>query len=482
MHERVARVAVLVAVMGVGSPVGAEIATYGDAIQSALESNPGLGRAYFEFAASRERIDVVNGERLPTVDLTAVEGREKRTTPLNDFGEYDISEMRFSVTQLLFDGYQTKDRVRTAEYEARRDYQTYESAKLNTALEATLAYIEVAVRQRLSDYAEQNYFLHRRVTARISERVNSGRSARVDLEQVKARLALAESNVLTEAANLHDTIAELQRITDDVAISGRLPMPLIGDDLIPNGSAGLLQVAFRNSPRVWTATEQLRALSADRDAAEGPFYPRIDLRYRFDQSTNLQGLRGEFETEAIELLFNFNFYRGGSDVAQRRERNQRYFAAIEARKQACVDTRREVLIARNDIVVLEQQVALLSQQLIAQREARIAYEDEFDLGDRSLLDLLDSQNELFDTQRALVRAEANLIGARARLLAESGLLLEAIGADIQHPVEGDWDLEAYKAAPYDPCPDQATIPVADDFDFEAVYERMRGRLNNVASP
>ena len=136
---------------------------------------------------------------------------------------------------------------------------------------------------------------------------------------MKARLALAESNVLTEAANLHDTIAELQRITNDVAISGRLPMPLIGDDLIPDGSAGLLQVAFRNSPRVWTATEQLRALSADRDAAEGPFYPRIDLRYRFDQSTNLQGQRGEFETEAIELLFNFNFYRGGSDVAQRRE-------------------------------------------------------------------------------------------------------------------------------------------------------------------
>jgi len=127
MHKRVARVAVLVAVMGVGSPVGAEIATYGDAIQSALESNPGLGRAYFEFAASRERIDVVNGERLPTVDLTAVEGREKRTTPLNDFGEYDISEMRFSVTQLLFDGYQTKDQVRTAQYCARGYIGLYRS-------------------------------------------------------------------------------------------------------------------------------------------------------------------------------------------------------------------------------------------------------------------------------------------------------------------------------------------------------------------
>lgn len=482
MHLTLTRAVILIAALGVGSRAVADIATYGDAIRSSLESNPALSRAYFEFAASRERINVVNGERLPTVDLTAVEGREQRTTPLTDFGRYDVSEMRFSVTQLLFDGYETKDRVRTAEYEARRDYRAYEAAKLSTALDATQAYIEVAVRQRLVDYAEQNYFLHRRVTTRISERVNSGRSPRVDLEQVKARLALAESNVLTEAANLHDTIAELQRIANDVIGTDRLPMPMISDELIPKGLSKLLDETYRNSPRVWTATEQLRALSADRDAARGPFFPRIDLRYRFDQSTNLQGLRGEFETEALELLFNFNFYRGGSDVAQRRERNQRYFAAIEARKQACVDTRREVLIAQNDIVVLEQQVDLLSQQQIAQREARIAYEDEFDKGDRSLLDLLDSQNELFDTQRALVRAEANLIGARARLLAEGGLLLEAIGADVKHPVEGNWKLEAFKAAPYDPCPDQTTIPVADDFDFEAVYERMRGRLNDAAAP
>jgi adhesin transport system outer membrane protein len=89
---------------------------------------------------------------------------------------------------------------------------------------------------------------------------------------------------------------------------------------------------------------------------------------------------------------------------------------LKARKQACWDTRREVLIAYNDALVLERQIEYLGKQLASQRLARIAYEDEFNMGDRSLLDLLDSQNELFDTERALARAEAGLISARATAL------------------------------------------------------------------
>ncbi len=450
------------------------IQTYGDALELALENNPALARTYFDFAASRERVAVVEGELKPSLDVQAVRGREDRQTPINDFGRYNRSDVQFTATQLLFDGFQTLDRVKAADFEARRDLQGHIRASENAALEVTEAYLEVALFQRLKDFADQNYYVHRQVASRITDRVNSGVSAGVDLEQVKARLALAESNVLTEATNLHDTKAELQRITGERVGSNRLPLPLLPPELVGGTREEVLRRALDQSPRVRQSTEEMLAVSAERDAARGPFFPRIDLRYRNEQSTNLQGLLGDYDTEAIELVFNFNFYRGGTDEAQRRESNQRYYAALEARKQACWDTRREVLVAYNDAQVLERQIDFLGAQLVSQRLARIAYEDEFDLGTRSLLDLLDSQNELFDTQRALVRAETRLVGARAKALAEAGSLLSAFGVEMTRPDVQDWEWDASLSSAYAVCPEEPTEAIT--VDFEAVYDRVQKSL------
>lgn len=454
--------------------VQGSIETYGQALELALENNPALARTYFDFAASRERIAVVSGELRPSLDVRAVRGREDRSSPINDFGRYNRSDVQFTATQLLFDGFQTQDRVKAADFEARRDLQGHIRASENAALEVTQAYLEVALYQRLKDFADQNYYVHQQVADRIAKRVSSGVSAGVDYEQVKARLALAESNVFTEAANLHDTKAELQRITGELVYVENLPLPLLPPQLLGNTRSAVLRVALDRSPRVREATENMLAVSAERDSSRGSFFPRIDLRYRNEQSSNIEGLLGDFDTEAVELVFNFNFYRGGTDEARRRESNQRYYSAMEARKQACWDTRREVLVAYNDAQVLERQIEFLSTQLASQRLARIAYEDEFNLGSRSLLDLLDSQNELFDTQRALVRAETDLIAARAKALAEAGSLLSALGVDMIRPDTEDWAWDASLSSAYALCPDEPTEAVIVDFD--AVYKRVQQSL------
>ena len=450
------------------------IESYGDALRLALDHNPALARTYFDFAASKERIDVVEGELRPSLDLLAVEGREDRQTPTANFGRYDRSDVRFSATQLLFDGFATRDRVKAAEFEARRDYQAHVRASENAALEATLAYLEVVLYQRLKGYAEENYFRHKQKLDQIQVRVNSGAGKGVDLEQIKARLALAESNVLTEATNLHDTKAELQRITGAQVLAERLPLPLLPAELVGESREAVLERALEQSPRVRQSTEALLAVSADRDSARGAFFPRIDLRYRNDHSSNLEGIQGDFETEAVELVFNFNFYRGGSDSAQRRERNQRYYAAIEARKQACWDTRREVLIAYNDAEVFERQIEFLGRQLESQYLARNAYEDEYDIDKRSLLDVLDSQNELYDTQRAFVRSETGLIAARATALAEAGELLSSFGVTIDRPLGDEWGWDPSLSSAFATCPNDPTESV--EVDFEAIYDRLQRSL------
>ena len=411
------------------SPKAQETAdTYGAAVSAALASNPAVVAAYYNFEAAREGQRSVQGDLYPSVDLNADYAWEERETPLNDFGDYERDSVRFSVTQLLFDGFATRDQARSLGYEKLARYYDFHGAAQDIALEATEAYSNTVLFQQLVAFAEENYVVHRQVYNKIAERVAAGRDEGVNLEQATARMALAESNLLTEVTNLYDTRAEFQRVVG-LLPGDELPMPLVPTSMLPGMRDEALRVAYEKSPEINRSIEEMRAARESLNATRGPMYPRIDLRYRNEQETNIDGFRGDYDLQAVELVLSYNLFRGGGDSARRREFSNRYYAAVENRKQACLTVRREVMVAFNNVRALEQQAQYLTLQLDAQDKTRRAYNDQFDRNQRTLLDLLDSQNEYFDTQRALASANINLLQAQAIVLAETGVLTNALDAD-----------------------------------------------------
>jgi adhesin transport system outer membrane protein len=199
--------------------------------------------------------------------------------------------------------------------------------------------------------------------------------------------------------------------------------------MIPDLRSAALNLAYEQSPEIDAAIENLRAAQAALNATNAPMMPRVDLRYRNEIEHDTDGLDGKFEEEAVEVVLSYNLFRGGADSARKREFYNLYNAAIEERKQACLNVRQNTMIAFNDIKALEQQVLFLDRNRISQDKTRRAYLDQFDLGQRTLLDLLDSQNEYFDTQRAYTSAEADLRIAQAATLSNMGLLLSAMSVD-----------------------------------------------------
>jgi len=427
-YRQISTIIALAAACLPGVPLAQErIETFGAAVSAALESNPAVVSAYYDFEAAREGQRSAEGGFYPSVDLDADYAWEERETPLNDFGDYERDSVRFSVTQLLFDGFQTRDRARSLGYEKLARYYDVHGAAQSIALDATVAYSNTVLYQDLVKFAGENFDVHKAVYSKIQERAAAGRDEGVNLDQAKSRLALAESNLLTERTNLYDTASEFQRIVG--AIPGDdLPMPTLPDGVMPGLRNDALTAAYAKSPEINRTIEEVRAAREALNATRGPMYPRLDLRYRNEQESNIDGFRGDYDLQAVELVFTYNLFRGGSDSARRREFSNRYYSAVESRKQACLSVRREVTIAFNNVRALKEQVRYLSIQSEAQDKTRLAYNDQFDLNQRSLLDLLDSQNEYFDTQRALASAKINLLQAQARVLAEIGMLTDALDA------------------------------------------------------
>lgn len=404
------------------------VSGFRDAVTMGVMGSPRVNARWYNFEATRESERGARGAYLPSVDVISEWGREERDTPLIEFDPYSRDATQFRITQMLFDGFATRDEVARLGYLKLNQYYELKRASEEVALEAVEAYLNTVKYQQLVEYAQDNYRVHRQVYERIAERTGGGVSQGVDLDQAEARVALAESNLVTEVANLHDVTARFQNIIGTLP-GENLEVPVVPSGQIPELRDAALQMAYRTSPVVNAAIENLRSHQEALNATNSPMMPRLDLRYRNEIEHDTDGFEGRYDEEAVEVVISYNLFRGGTDSARKREFYNLYNAAIEERKQACRNVRQNVMIAFNNVEVLEEQVVLLDRNRVSQDRTRRAYRDQFDLGRRTLLDLLDSQNEYFDTQRAYIDASTNLLAAQASTLANMGLLLAALEVD-----------------------------------------------------
>jgi adhesin transport system outer membrane protein len=299
------------------------------------------------------------------------------------------------------------------------------SASESTALEAARAYFDVVRYRELVQLAEENFVEHRAVYAQTEQRVKAKVARAVDLEQITGRLALAEANLLIETANLHDTSARFQRIV------GRLPTrdmpvpPFIAQGLPADAVTALAQTAQSNTA-VLAAIENVRAAKAALDVRQGAYGPRLDLRLRRDNGRNLDGIPGNTNASVAELVVNWNLFNGGADRARERQFAEQVNVAQDVRDKTCRDNRQTTMIAYNDVVKLREQQNYLALHESSLTKALAAYRLQFQIGQRSLLDLLDTENERFQARRALVNARFDLSTAYVRTQAGVGNLLRAL--------------------------------------------------------
>lgn len=141
---------------------------------------------------------------------------------------------------------------------------------------------------------------------------------------------------------------------------------------------------------------------------------------------NLLGVTGETNTNAVQVLMNWNLFKGGADDARIRQSHEQLYNATDLRDKACRDIRQQTTIAWNDVKKLKEQLIYLEQHQLSTEKARDAYRQQFDIGQRSLLDVLNTENELFEAKRASTRARFDLIQAELRVLTQAHRILPAV--------------------------------------------------------
>lgn len=456
------------------------------AVQKAITSNPEVLARYHAFRASEGELMAVRGAMLPHLDVIGTYGRENRKDPLL-VSNFRQSDTTLQLTQLLWDGLSSF--FQKLQFDHARLVRLFElfDASEAAALETARTYFDVLRYRQLVELAEDNYVQHRSVLEQIEAKVTAGVGRRVDLEQATGRMALAESNLLVEISNLHDVSARFQRLVGEAPAKEMLTPDGL-DQNVPATMVEGLKNIYSLNPQVRAAIENVRSASYAANSRKGLYSPRVELRLRDDRGKDLNGYLGQTRNQTAEVLVNFNIFNGFSDLGRDRQTVEQWNEAKDQRDKACRDTRQTYEIAFNDVRKLHEQLVYLDRQRLSVEKARDAYRKQFDIGQRSLLDLLDTENELFQAKRSYANAEYDLSTAYVRIHAGAGRLLPALGLSALETGAMN-DIKDWEANGESPelCPPEpvalyvADKKVLDDRAAEMTKDRVKVMMEAIAA-
>lgn len=427
LTHSVGAVAVAAAALCMGSIAHAQPArSLPETMEKSVLTHPEVQARYHDFMSALEGKNIERGALRPQVSVEGWTGKEWRTGSSTDPStDWSRNGYTLQLRQLLFDGFQTSSTVRQYGFEKLAAYFTLQHTVDDLALQAAHAHLDVTLYREFERLARENYQAHVDTHAQIRERQESGVGRGVDLEQSTGRLALAQSNLMTESANMNDVSARYQRLVGDLPPAVLLEAPDVSKWLPEQPKSFLGEL--RSNPELLAKQALLQAGAATVDAAKGLHAPKVELRASTGKDHSQPGLpyRDAHSTNA-QLVLSYNLYRGGADQARVRQTVAQQYAARDVRDYTCRNVQQELAISWNNIVKLREQLPYLEQHVDATSRVRTAYRQQFQIGERSLLDVLDTENELFDARRALIRGQISLKREELRWLMRSHRLLQAV--------------------------------------------------------
>lgn len=404
-----------------------DAASLKETVTQALATNPELDIVKTDRRAVDQELRQARAARLPSIDLRGAAGPEwsdnntTRANPDSDNTRFR-TEAQLSLSQMLFDGFATDSEIERQI--ARIDSAAYrvEEAAEFIAVNAIEAHLDILRNQEIVRLNEANIAQHERILGQVRDLESAGRGDIADVRQAEARLARAFDTLAVARGSLADAIARYQRVVG--ARPGELEDGEVPVEVVPASSEVAAGLASVDSPTVQIAAADVDVAAAELRAARAGFYPRVDLELGSSVNRNIDGASGRDNDVTGLVVMRYNLYRGGADMALEREAfhraNESRASLAKARRLA----EEEARLSYNALETAKARTEALGAKAEAQRRTRDAYAQQFEIGQRQLLDLLDGENELFLDRVALTTAVYTERFAAFRLLAVVGALLE----------------------------------------------------------
>ncbi len=415
--------------------------TISEAVDQVIQTNPQVRAQVHNRLARDQEVVQAKAGYFPTLDVNAAAGFAEDQEPVEQ--SRDPWEATIGLRQNVFRGFADMGEISRQEARVASSAYLLQGTSEDLALNTSRVYTNVLRKQELKRIADENLEIHLRIADQIRLRSDSGVGSQADTEQIQGRLALAQSNVVIAETNVLDAQTEY------LAVVGHLPMdltqPASPDSLMPDSLEDATLQAISANPILKSAMSDLEARQQQYEVAKAPYYPILDIELdqRWEDDLERDNFSGEREYFQALGRVRYNLFNGWRDQGRKAETLEQVSEAREIKnntERQVVESMRLSWMAYMSVL---DRIDYLRNYITSTGATAEAYAKQFDIGKRTLLDVLNAEAEAINARVDLVDAEYDGLYAQYRILNATGSLVEAFG--LQWPeealVDDDQDME-----------------------------------------
>lgn len=411
-----------------------------EALASAYSGNPTIRAERARQRATDEQTPQALSGWRPTVDAAAEAGVAITDTDPNPTGTQSgttyPADFSITLTQPVFRGFKTVKGVKRAEATVEAGRQNLLAVEQQTLFDTVQAYMNVIRDRRILMFRQRNVTVLREQLRASTERFNVGEVTRTDVAQSRARLSLSESTVAEAKSNLAASIATYNKVVGHAP--GSLKYPKLPK--LPNSLEGATGLAEKINPNILAAAFVAEAARHNVGVVRGDLLPTVtleasgtrtikDLEHVDNQNVNQLTILGRVSIPLYEAGRVYSAVREAKQVE-----SQRRIEIISAARTV----REAVVTAWNFLIAARETIVSSKAQVSANTLALNGVKQEYLVGSRTTLDVLNAEAELLNSQVILAQAERDQIVAAYQILGSIGQLTArqlSLGVEYYDPID-----------------------------------------------
>ncbi|MCD6258845.1 MAG: TolC family outer membrane protein [Helicobacteraceae bacterium] len=405
-------------------------------VNEVVSTNPNVLERLKNYNSTKEDITIANAGYYPKVDLSLGIGQEKTDKSARPLGatdqSFDLSVYQNSLTYThnLFKGFETTYQVKQHEYKTISSAYSYIQTVNDTAFRMVKSYLQVMRQKELLNIAKENIEINEEIFSKVQKLYDSGLTTLSEVNKIEASLSLAKSNYIVQENTLLDVQYSFQKILGRYLDPDTMQKPVLNIAL-PASIEDAGQFAIKNNPSLLVSSFNMKTAQASYYEKKSPFYPQLDIEISQSMNKNLSGVEGKDDRFRAMAYLKYNFFNGFADQAALQKSVSEIHREVEIKNSL----RRDVIEGLNLSWAANEKLGNQLDHLHKYRDFALKtltlYAKEYDLGRRSLLDLLSAQNDFIGAKSQIINTEYSMLEAKYRILDALGTLVQTVLGDKQ---------------------------------------------------
>ncbi len=437
---------ILKAVMGlavVGITLPAQ--TLKEDVAEVLNTNPVIQERLRNFRTTQQDLNIAKSEYLPTIDLRITAGHtiagEIKDTTATQEDKYDHNvvdeqyknyEASITVTQNIFDGFGTTYKVNYQKARILAAGYKYIETSNDLAFKMTTVYINVIRANKLLQTARENVQINEDIYRKVKKLFDGGLTTDSEVKKIEASLSLARSNLTVKRNNALDKEYTYKRILGRMPIPSEMKEPVF-DIKMPSTLERATLYAIEHNPSILVSNHNIQGAQALWKQRKKAYYPKLD--FVVGQAYNDVNKRNAFNSPddrfTAKFVLTYNLYKGGSDKANVQKHISMINQEVDIRRDLKRQTIEGLELSWNSYVMVDAQLKDLNDYSQFSEATLNLYKEEYDLGRRTLLDLLTAQGDVISSRSQVIEAQYDALFARYRILDAMGLLVLSLNGSTE---------------------------------------------------